>query len=72
MSGYVITELRIDGDGLVEVWDRYGSPNPERAPIGPFESREAALEYAHRLQIKYGTGGGSCEISPLVTPREEE
>lgn len=59
---FVITDLRID-DVLVTV-----SHHPETTPIGPFDSREAAWDYAHHMQTKYGSGGGSVEVSRLHAP----
>lgn len=59
---YVITHLTID-----DVVTTFGN-HPERTPIGPFDSREAAWEYAKRMQVKHGSGGGSVEVAPLVTP----
>lgn len=68
---YVITDLSIDG-----VIPTYGDPHPERTPIGPFDSHEQAWEYAHQMQLRYGTGGGSVDVSllhaPLVCPPGKE
>lgn len=62
---FIITELRIDG-----LHHMYGD-HPESTPIGPFASREEAWAYAHALQARYGTGGGSCEVSVLNPPRRD-
>ena len=61
---YVITELRIDG-----LHQMFGD-HPESTPIGPFASREEAWAYAHAMQRRYGTGGGSVEVTVLTAPRE--
>ena len=61
---YIIEELSIDGVMLTMC-----NPHPERTPIGPFDSREAAWEYAHWMQVEYGSGGGSVGVSPLHHPR---
>ncbi|MDQ6524302.1 hypothetical protein RB608_11855 [Nocardioides sp. LHD-245] len=60
---FVITSLSIDG-----VQPTYVEPHPERTPIGPFPSREAAWDYARQMQLRHGTGGGSVEVAPLVAP----
>lgn len=62
---YVITSLNIDGVVLT-----FNDPHPERTPIGPFDSREAAWAYARRMQLRYGSGGGSAEVAPLIAPGE--
>lgn len=61
---FVITSLRID-DVVWAMCDQ----NPEATPVGPFDSRESAWEYARRMQLEFGSGGGSVEVSPLVAPR---
>lgn len=60
---YVITELSISDVRL-----SLSMPRPEQTPIGPFDSREAAFEYAHEMQRRYGNGGGSVEVGLLVPP----
>lgn len=60
---YVITDLSIDG---VQV--RLGDPIPERTPIGPFATRGDAWDYARRMQVRYGHGGGSVSVSVLHQP----
>lgn len=59
---FVITSLSIDEVRL------YNGNHPERTPVGPFDSREEAWDYATALQKKYGSGGGSVEVSPLHEP----
>lgn len=60
---FVITSLCIDG-----VRPTFAEPHPERTPIGPFPSREAAWDYARQMQLRHGTGGGSVDVAPLVAP----
>jgi hypothetical protein len=61
----VITEISI-GD----VTRISSSFHPERTPVGPFDSREEAWEYARQIQIQYGNGSGSVEVSPLHPPKD--
>ena len=62
---YVITELTIDGL-QPQAW---GAPHPESTPIGPFDTRAEANEYAHRAQSWFGNGGGSVMVAPLLEPK---
>lgn len=63
---FIITEMNIDR--LVRTWG--DGKHPERTPVGPFDSREEAWDYAHAMQKKYGSGGGSVEVSPLYEPED--
>ena len=63
---YVITDLTID-DAVVVMSGRH----PERTPIGPFPSKQAAWDHAHYLQTRYGRGGGSVSVSELHAPEDE-
>lgn len=60
---YVITSLSINGVVLT-----MSDVHPERTPIGPFNNRESAWEYARQMQLRHGNGGGSVEVAPLVRP----
>lgn len=61
---YVITSLSIEG-----VHVTFHDPHPERTPVGPFDSRERVWEYARQMQLRFGDGGGSVEVAPLLAPR---
>ena len=60
---FVITDLSIDDVRVV-----HSRHHPEATPVGPFDSREEAWEYARAVQAKYGTGGGSVTVAPLIDP----
>lgn len=42
-------------------------PHPERTPVGPFPSREAADLWAESFVAKFG-GTGSWSVSPVYPP----
>lgn len=64
---YVVTELSLSLPGPPP----FDQPHPERCPVGPFPSREAADDWAASQVDRYG-GTGSWSVSPLYSPEEIE
>lgn len=65
---YIVTELsltRLTADQVDAARDA-GVPHPERTPVGPFPTREAADDWAYTQTNLYG--GGSWSIAPLRSP----
>lgn len=60
---YVISELSL-GDVVYTNW---GHPHPEQTPVGPFNSRQEAEDWAFE-KFKGRSGTCSFTISPIVKP----